>query len=173
MCKFDNGDTVQDITNNHIHRVGGFKETFVAGARVVEYYLLTEGPDGGYWVSEEDLRYADATLPLHYHGNTLGFAACSGVIHAKSIPSDGSDGKYYDRTIPQKYLDKWNETKTISAEDLILILFDNDFNFGNSFKSLVRANSFVRGFGKQGNTLEYECNKVHYYTDKIEEQGEV
>jgi hypothetical protein len=90
---------------------------------------------------------------------------------SSAITSDGSDGKYYDRSIPKYILDKWNETGVVSAEDLIYVIFRNDFNFGNSFKSLVRADSFVRGIGKQGNTLKYECNKVHYYTDKIEEQA--
>ena len=158
--KFKIGDTVQDITNNHILEVGNVSVS--PNNSCVEYYLLTAGPDGGYWVGEGGVRKVDPPLPLSYLE----------YVPAKSIPSDGSDGKYYDRTIPKNILEKWNGTGVVSAEDLIYVVFRNDFNFGNSFKSLVRADSFVRGIGKQGNTLKYECNKVHYYTDKIEEQGD-
>ena len=150
---FSVGDNVQYIENNHFYTVE---------KKNTEYFLTSQDHTSGFWTDEKNLRDVEASLPRRYLGDTP----------ARPIPSDGSDGKYYDRTIPKNILEKWNGTRVVSAEDLIYVVFRNDFNFGNSFKSLVRADSFVRGIGKQGNTLKYECNKVHYYTDKIEEQGD-
>lgn len=76
MAKFKIGDTVRDITNNHILTVGN--SSISADNKWAEYYLLTDGPDGGYWVSEEDVREADVTLPLRYLGDILSNTSDSG-----------------------------------------------------------------------------------------------
>ena len=46
--------------------------------------------------------------------------------------------------------------------------FDNGFDFGNAFKSLVRAFLNTQGSGKEGNDLAYELNKIRYSINKID-----
>ena len=93
------------------------------------------------------------------------------------IASDGGSSSYYDKEIPQWLLNRLIERNDegkcfIKTEELIEVLFRNDFSFGNAFKALVRADGVVTGQGKAGNTLSYETTKVKYYADRILEQGE-
>ena len=46
-------------------------------------------------------------------------------------------------------------------------MFGNDFDFGNAFKSLVRAYLETQGKGKEGNDLAYELKKIEYSINKI------
>jgi hypothetical protein len=77
--------------------------------------------------------------------------------HAK-VKSDGGSSSYYTLDI--------NGTK-VETEDIIRDVFGNDFDFGNAFKSLVRAYLETQGKGKEGNDLAYELNKIEYSTNKI------
>lgn len=93
------------------------------------------------------------------------------------IASDGGSSSYYDKEIPQWLLNRLIERNDegkcfIKTEELIEVLFRNDFSFGNAFKALVRADGVVTGQGKAGNTLSYETTKVKYYANRILEQGE-
>lgn len=93
------------------------------------------------------------------------------------ITSDGGSSSYYDKEIPQwllkRLIERNDEGKCfIKTEELIEVLFRNDFSFGNAFKALVRADGVVTGQGKAGNTLSYETTKVKYYANRILEQGE-
>ena len=84
------------------------------------------------------------------------------IIHSKGshtkVKSDGGSSSYYTLDI--------NGTK-VETEDIIRDVFGNDFDFGNAFKSLVRAYLETQGKGKEGNDLAYELNKIEYSTNKI------
>lgn len=88
----------------------------------------------------------------------------------KPIKSDGGSSAYYDFKVPQHYLDLIAETGIIKTEYLIHIIFGNSFDFGCTFKALVRAKGITDGAGKEGNTLDYELNKMNYYESKIKEK---
>lgn len=96
-------------------------------------------------------------------------------LNSAPIPSDGKSSAYYDIELPEWLFhvlhDRFEsgEQCYIKTEELIEVVFGNDFAFGTLFKSLVRARGAVLGRGKKGNTLQYELNKVRYYTDRIEE----
>lgn len=94
------------------------------------------------------------------------------------IKSDGGSSSYYDIAIPSwlvaKILERAesDEGAYIKTEELIEFVFDNDFDFGNNFKSSVRAMGKMKGAGKAGNTVGYECNKMDYSTNKIRKRDE-
>ena len=79
-----------------------------------------------------------------------------------TIKSDGGSSSYYTLLVAGH---------TIETEEIIRDVFDNDFDYANAFKSLVRAFKAQRGAGKAGSTLAYELNKIRYSTDKIENQS--
>ena len=83
------------------------------------------------------------------------------VVTQGQVTSDGGSSSYYTLNI--------NDTK-VETEDIIRDVFGNDFDFGNAFKSLVRAYLNTQGKGKAGNELAYELNKIRYSLDKIKEQ---
>lgn len=94
----------------------------------------------------------------------------------KPIQSNGGSSSYYDLPIPEELLNKILERKVegkayIKTEEIIGYCFGNDFDKGNLFKSLVRIHSAELGFGKAGNSIEYDCNKIHYSTDKIAQRN--
>lgn len=114
------------------------------------------------------------------NGDTFGESQENLELHEETkapIASDGGSSSYYDKEIPQWLLNRLiqrnDEGKCfIKTEELIEVLFRNDFSFGNAFKALVRADGVVTGQGKAGNTLSYETTKVQYYANRILEQGE-
>ena len=69
------------------------------------------------------------------------------------IESDGKSSSYYDLKLSQKTIDFIKENGYVKTEMLIYDIFDNDFDFSNAFKSLVRAWGTVNGAGKKGNSL--------------------
>ena len=93
------------------------------------------------------------------------------------IKSDGGSSSYYDIDIPKWLLDRIVERDLdegvayVKTEELIEIVFGNDFDFGTAFKSLVRAKGKMDGVGKAGNTLDYECNKIIYSSNKIKDRN--
>ena len=94
----------------------------------------------------------------------------------KPIKSDGLNSSYYDIYLPDwliKQLTKRKEQGNcyIKTEELIEVVFKDNFSFGTLLKSLVRAFGVTQGQGKAGNSLDYELNKVSYYTDKIRSVG--
>lgn len=93
----------------------------------------------------------------------------------KKIKSDGGSSAYYDLPLSDKLVElilqrKEEGSAFIKTEEIILEVFDNDFDAANSFKSLVRAWQTTKGGGKEGNTLSYELNKIRYSLNKIEER---
>lgn len=85
------------------------------------------------------------------------------------IVSDGKSSSYYDLKLSQKTIDFIKENGYVKTEHLIYDIFENDFDAGNAFKSLVRAWGTINGAGKKGNTLSYEINKINYSISKINE----
>jgi hypothetical protein len=81
------------------------------------------------------------------------------------IKSDGGSSSYY--TFPKALVDKALLTGKLETQDIITHGFGNDFDFGNAFKSLKRLYEIKCGGGKEGNTPEYEVNKIKYSLDKI------
>lgn len=93
------------------------------------------------------------------------FADSLELVHSstsKPVKSNGGSSSYYTLVI---------NDKTVETEDVIRDVFANDFDFGNAFKSLVRAYGALNGAGKDGNTVEYEMNKLRYSSKKIEKQN--
>src|SRR5690606_21752565 len=93
----------------------------------------------------------------------------------KKIKSDGGSSAYYDLPLSDKLVELILQRKEeggafIKTEEIILEVFDNDFDAGNSFKSLVRAWQTTKGGGKEGNTLSYELKKIRYSLNKSEER---
>jgi len=81
------------------------------------------------------------------------------------IKSDGGSSPYY--TFPQELFDRIVERGLVETEDIIKYGFGNDFDFGNILKSLKRLYELQRGGGKEGNTEQYEVNKIIYSLNKI------
>ena len=78
------------------------------------------------------------------------------------VVSDGGSSSYYELNI--------NGNK-VETEEIIDQVFGNDFDFGNAFKSLVRAYASTKGSGKAGNSIQYEMNKIIYSANKIKNRG--
>lgn len=94
----------------------------------------------------------------------------------KPVASDGGSSSYYDLALPDwlidLIIDRGNDGDAfVKTEELIEVLFKNDYDFGCSFKALVRARGAFDGGGKLGNSVEYDCTKVRYYSDKIKEKS--
>ena len=90
-------------------------------------------------------------------------------IDIKPIVSDGKSSSYYNLKLNKKTLDFIASNGYVITEMLINDIFDNDFDAGNAFKSLVRAWGTIKGSGKAGNSIEYELNKIEYSINKIRE----
>jgi hypothetical protein len=86
-------------------------------------------------------------------------------VSRKTVVSDGGSSSYY--TFPKGMVDRVASTGKLETQDIITHGFGNDFDFGNAFKSLKRLYEIKCGGGKEGNTPEYEVNKIKYSLDKI------
>ena len=94
-----------------------------------------------------------------------------------AIKSDGGSSTYYDIGIPAWLLYTLNERQKegkcyIKTEELIECGFSSDFDAGNIFKSLVRAFGALNGAGKEGNDVDYECNKIVYSSNKLKQRNQ-
>lgn len=85
----------------------------------------------------------------------------------KPVKSDGGSSSYYDLKLSKKTIDFIKENGYVKTEQIIKDVFDNDFDFGNAFKSLIRLYGITKGAGKAGNSAHYESNKIKYSLDKI------
>jgi hypothetical protein len=94
-------------------------------------------------------------------------------VKSKAVTSDGGSSSYYDVAIPEWLFELLTQRESgrgqafIKTEELIEVLFGNDFDFGNIQKSLVRAYGVTQGAGKAGNNLDYELKKIKYSCDKV------
>ena len=66
------------------------------------------------------------------------------------IKSDGKSSSYYDLVLSEKTKKFIVENGYVKTEHLIYDIFGNDFDFGNAFKSLVRAYGITQGGGLFG-----------------------
>jgi len=85
-----------------------------------------------------------------------------------AIKSDGGSSSYYDIPIPDWLVGLIVERRYIKTEELIEVLGGN-FDEGNILKCLVRINSLRNGKGKEGNSVDYDCNKIIYSANRIKE----
>jgi len=81
------------------------------------------------------------------------------------ITSDGGSSSYY--LFPQSLVDLVVKTGKLETKDIIRHGFGNDNDFGNVFKALKRLYELKLGSGKEGNTAEYEVNKMKYFLNEI------
>ena len=133
---------------------------FKIGARVVRTKNpQRHAPLGFTTVVTQGYNYTDADGDL---GGILDDLWELAQTISKPVKSNGGSSSYYTLVI---------NDKTVETEDVIRDVFANDFDFGNAFKSLVRAYGALNGAGKDGNTVEYEMNKLRYSSKKIEKQN--
>lgn len=95
-----------------------------------------------------------------------------------AIRSDGGSSSYYDIELPEWLIDRILERRTeegkfyIKTEECCEVMFGNDFDYSNLFKSCVRAYGSEQGGGKAGNNVSYDMNKVQYSANKVKELSE-
>lgn len=95
-----------------------------------------------------------------------------------AIASDGGSSSYYDIPVPDWFVDRLVERAVvgdqgyIKTEELIEVIFQNDFDAGNAFKSLIRLWGAFNGAGKAGNSVSYDKRKIEYSLDKLEQRFE-
>ena len=80
---------------------------------------------------------------------------------SEPVKSDGGSSSYYNLVI---------NGVDLQTEDIMRDVFGNDYDFCVAFKALVRAYGTLQGGGKEGNTVEYEMNKLRYSSKQIEKQ---
>lgn len=147
-------------------------------AVVVAIYLRELGDYGfQYKPTDSDEVYIAGHSALESGGIRVYAHKPQDDLETKPIKSDGGSSSYYDMPLPDWLVENIKARQEagqayIKTEELIDVLFGNDFNFGTCFKSMVRAYGATLGAGKAGNDLKYETNKMHYYTNKILEKGE-
>lgn len=117
---------------------------------------------------EEDI------LPLPEEALTLDELPTYTEITKGPIKSTGGSSTYYDIGVPPWLLELLNErAKTgkcfLKTEELIEIL-KMDFDEGNIQKCLIRIISLKRGCGKEGNSVEYDSNKIRYSANRLIER---
>lgn len=96
------------------------------------------------------------------------------VVHmqqgtAKQIKSDGGSSEYYQKEIVRLEDGEKFECKT---GDIIRCLVNNDFDGGNILKAVDRIFQSVQGKGKEGTSIEYDCNKIIYFANIIKKRFE-
>ena len=90
-------------------------------------------------------------------------------VQTGAIKSDGGSSSYYDIQLPNWLIDLIIERRYIKTEELIEVL-GSDFDLGNIIKCAVRINSLQNGFGKAGNDVTYDSNKIIYSAGRLKER---
>ncbi|MCP3685070.1 MAG: hypothetical protein GY861_20605 [bacterium] len=94
------------------------------------------------------------------------------------MKSDGGSSSYYNIELPEWLIDRILERRTeegkfyVKTEECCEVMFGNDFDYSNIFKSCVRAYGTEQGGGKAGNDVSYEMSKVQYSANKVKELSE-
>jgi hypothetical protein len=86
-----------------------------------------------------------------------------------AIKSNGGSSSYYDIKLPLHLIEKINDRGYIKTEELIEVL-GSDFDLGNIIKCAIRINSLKNGVGKEGNSVEYDANKIIYSANRLKER---
>lgn len=95
-----------------------------------------------------------------------------------AVASDGGSSSYYDLPVPDWFIERAIERAVtdgqgyIKTEELIEVIFQNDFDAGNAFKSLIRLWGAFNGAGKAGNSVSYDKRKIEYSLGKLEQRFE-
>lgn len=120
-------------------------EVDLKGKKKVFAKALSGGP--AVWFEEDDL--IPANTPT------------------KPVKSDGGASSYYEKQIVRL---KDGETFNCQTGDIIRSMVNNDFDGGNILKALDRIFQNIQGKGKEGTSIEYDCNKIIYFANVIKER---
>ena len=118
--------------------------------------------EGGHWITQDEV----GIEYLHAYGNPESFTLVE-ENQEDSIKSDGGSSDYYQKQIT-RLID--GESFDCQTGDIIRSLFMNDFDAGNIFKALDRIFQNVQGKGKEGTSIEYDCNKIIYFANILKER---
>lgn len=86
-----------------------------------------------------------------------------------AIKSNGGSSSYYDIQLPEYLIEQIRDRGYLKTEELIEVL-GSDFDLGNIIKCAVRINSLKNGVGKEGNSVEYDANKIIYSANRLKER---
>ncbi len=141
-----------------VHKEGYYWVSWEGGGSDYSFeYIQIQLDEGMAFVVEDDpVCTPEATPDVTTEGGT------------GAIKSDGGSSSYYDIPIPDWLVDLIVERRYIKTEELIEVLGGN-FDEGNILKCLVRINSLRNGKGKEGNSVDYDCNKIIYSANRIKE----
>lgn len=89
------------------------------------------------------------------------------VAEAAPIKSDGGSSAYYQKQIIRLVDGAVFECQT---GDIIRSMVANDFDGGNILKALDRIFQNIQGKGKDGVSIEYDCNKIIYFAEIIKQR---
>lgn len=165
MNKFKVGDVVRVVNKSSFYNQ--LEGDIIEAGEYEDIYCLFQPQ---IWFAEDELELVApvASIPP----SLIGSAATSKI--------DGSNGSYYDNKVPDWLVDQWlvhigedaSAKVILKAEHVIEFVFNDNFDFGNCYKALVRGIKSLEGCGKSGNTLEYEMDKVIYYANKVKEKAQ-
>ena len=131
------------------------------------FYWGLDDNDDGYWseftANPLYLTMYPVPTPPYYNPKDVAF-------NKRTVKSDGGSSSYYTIPLPAHEIEKIVENGAIETEIIIKYGFGNDFDFGNIQKTLKRLYEISQGGGKEGNTAQYEINKIRYSLAKIEEE---
>jgi len=89
------------------------------------------------------------------------------ITKVSPVRSDGGSSSYYEKKIVRL---KDGQVFNCQTGDIIRSMVDNDFDGGNILKALDRIFQNVQGKGKEGVTIEYDCNKIIYFANVIKQR---
>ncbi|MCO7227516.1 hypothetical protein [Pleionea sp. CnH1-48] len=78
------------------------------------------------------------------------------------IKSSGGSSGYYDFTITNSK----GESLDVTCNDVIRCMVNNDFDLGNIVKATRRISEARQGRGKAGVSIEYDVNKIAYFSQQ-------
>ncbi|MCO7225752.1 hypothetical protein [Pleionea sp. CnH1-48] len=84
----------------------------------------------------------------------------AGVKESQSITSSGGSSGYYDFTITNQK----GESLEVTCNDVIRCMVNNDFDLGNIVKAARRISEARQGRGKAGVSVDYDVNKIIYFS---------
>lgn len=152
------------IISNIVGNGGGNLNWYNVGQ---EYKIGLYLPDEDAYVTESDYkRSCTATYILADHCEILEY---SEEQKENSIKSDGGSSEYYQKTITRL---EDGETFDCQTGDIIRCLVNNDFDGGNIVKAVDRIFQSIQGKGKEGTSIEYDCNKIIYFANIIKKRFE-
>lgn len=89
------------------------------------------------------------------------------LVGNSPVKSDGGASSYYEKQIVRL---SDGETFKCQTGDIIRSMVNNDFDGGNILKALDRIFQNIQGKGKEGTSIEYDCNKIIYFANVIKER---